>query len=269
MKSLKNHFSVILSLFVLLFSVQFGITLKKVIEYQNQNLVENYSIVIVSKKKLKLSDVKKVVSVAKSLEPISPKKILDRLKNDMSSKNLALLKIALPYFYSLKLTTFPSEKMVQKIKKSLLSLKGVTKVETFAKTHTKMFQMFQIFQIISYLFSTVIIVLSILLLFKQIRIWILEHEKRIKIMNYFGASFWMKSSFLYRLVIVDSIISAFLVSLLFIIAPNLDVVKEKADLLSVKLPSFNLLYDGLMLFGSSFILSVLIVTLVAKKMDGK
>ncbi len=269
MKSLKNHFSVILSLFVLLFSLEFSLMIKRIIKNQNMNLTENYSIVIVSKKELDIGKLKKRIPLAKELKSISSKKILDRLKNDMSSKNLALLKIALPYFYSLKLTKFPNADKVNSIKKRLLKIDGITKVETFSKTHNKMFQLFEIFQTMSNLFSVIIIVLSVLLLFKQIRIWILEHKKKIEIMNYFGASFLMKSSFLYRLVIIDSVISVFLVSVLYMAAPKISIVNDRLSAIGIVLPKFNIISDGLMLLGLSFVLSVLIVTFVAKKMDGK
>ncbi len=269
MKSLKNHFSVILSLFVLLFSLQFSIMMDKIIKIKNRTLIENYSIVVVSKKKLNLAKVQAKIPHVVSLTPISSKKILDRLKNDMSSKNLALLKIALPYFYSLKLDILPTSKKIEEIKKTLLKIDGITKVETFAKTHSQIFRMFEIFQIMTYLFSVIIILISILLLFKQIRIWILEHEKKIKIMGYFGASFWMKSSFLYKLVLIDSVISAFLVTLLFSIAPKLGIVKQKTELIGISLPKFDIFKDAGILFTFSLFLSLFIVTLVAKKMDSK
>ncbi|NOX16134.1 MAG: ABC transporter permease [Epsilonproteobacteria bacterium] len=269
MKSLKNHLSVILSLFVLFFSVEFSITLHDVIQNQSKKLISNYSIVIVSNKKLTLDNLKLKVKEIDFLKPISPKNILDRLKNDMSSKNLALLQIALPYFYSAKLNSLPSKIRLSDIKKTLMSQKEITKVEVFTKTYQNIFQIFQILQIVTYVFSVIIVVISILLLFKQIRIWILEHEEKIKIMGYFGATYWMKSTFLYKLVFVDSIFSSILVTLIFVFLPNNSYVENKLSNLDILLPQFNILKDGGMLFVSSLIFSMLIVTIVSRKMSRK
>ncbi len=269
MKSLKNHLSVILSLFVLFFSVEFSVTLHKVIENQNQRLISNYSIVIVSNRRLTLSDLKSNVKEIDSLKAISSKNILDRLKNDMSSKNLALLKIALPYFYSAKLNSLPSKSRLNAIKKILKSQKQITKVEVFTKTYQNIFQIFQMLQIVTYIFSVIIVLISILLLFKQIRIWILEHEEKIKIMGYFGATYWMKSTFLYRLVLIDSIISSIFILLIFILLPKNLYVQDKLSALDIVLPQFQIFNNGGILFISSLIFSMLVVTIVSRKMSRK
>jgi cell division transport system permease protein len=267
MKSLKNHLSVILSLFVLFFSVEFSLTLHKVIDNQSKKLISNYSIVIVSNKRLKLSDLQFKAKEINSLKAISSKNILDRLRNDMSSQNLALLKIALPYFYSIKLNILPSKERLIKIKKILKSQKEITKVEVFTKTYQNIFQIFQILQIVTYAFSAIIVVISILLLFKQIRIWILEHEEKIQIMGYFGATFWMKSTFLYKLVLIDSVLSSFLVLLVFIFLPKNIFIQDQLNSLDIILPQFDIIKDGSILFGVSLIFSMLIVTLVSRKMS--
>ncbi|MCF6173501.1 MAG: ABC transporter permease [Campylobacteraceae bacterium] len=269
MKSLKNHLSVILSLFVLFFSVEFSLALHKIIQNQNRKLISNYSIVLVSNKKLTLHDLQLKIKEIDTLVPISSKNILDRLKNDMSSKNLALLQIALPYFYSAKLSILPNKSRLQEIKKTLLKQKQITKVEVFTKTYQSIFQIFQILQIVTYIFSVIIVAISVLLLFKQIRIWILEHEEKIKIMGYFGATYWMKSTFLYKLVFIDSILSSILVTLIFIILPKNTYIQEQLSALNVVLPQFYILKDGGMLFISSLVFSMLIVTIVSRKMSSK
>jgi len=269
MKSLKNHLSVILSLFVLFFSVEFSLTLHKVIDNQSKKLISNYSIVLVSNKRLKLSDLQYKVKEINSLKAISSKNILDRLRNDMSSKNLALLKIALPYFYSIKLNILPSKSRLDNIKKILKSQKEITKVEVFTKTYQNIFQIFQILQIVTYAFSVIIIVIAVLLLFKQIRIWILEHEEKIQIMGYFGATFWMKSTFLYKLVLIDSILSSFLVLVIFVFLPKNIFIQEELNSLNVVIPQFDILKDGSILFGTSLIFSMLVVTLVSSRMSRK
>ncbi len=266
MKYLKNHISVILTLFILLFSVQFSIEMYKIIEKQNQKLIENYSIVLVSQTKLKKENLQKIVKDIDSISPISPKKILDKLKDSMSSKNLSMLKIALPYFYSVKLHSLPSKSRLKKIKKSLLSMKQITRVEIFTKTYDSIYQILQILQFITYAFNIIIFFMSILLLFKQIRIWILEHEEKIKIMGYFGASYWTKSAFLYKIVLIDSFVSTSLVGLLFLYIFKNSYIKDKLVLLDVNFPNFSIVHDLGSLFIIALFLSLSIVTIVSRRM---
>ncbi|MDX1809044.1 MAG: ABC transporter permease [Sulfurospirillaceae bacterium] len=267
MKSLKNHISVILSLFVLLLSVESSIIIHKVINNQHEKLITSYSIVVVSNKELSVVDLKDKAKEIDSIEPISSQKILDKLKNDMSSDNLALLEVALPHFYSVKLNILPSKERLEQIKSTLLSLKPISRVEIFSKTYENIFQIFQILQIITYVFSAIIVVISLLLLFKQIRIWILEHEEKIQIMGYFGATFWMKSAFLYKLVFIDSLISSTLVVLLFAILQNNSFILSQLSSLGVNLPDLPILNDGVTLFAISLTFSLFIVTFVSKKMS--
>ncbi len=267
MRSLKNHTSVILTLFILLFSVQFSIEMYKIIEEQNQKLIENYSIVVVSQKKLKIENLNAALRDIDSISPIGTKKIIDKLKGSMTPENLSMLKIALPYFYSIKLNILPNKKRLEKIKNSLLAMNSITRVEIFTKTYDSIYRILQILQFFTYVFNAIIFFMSILLLFKQIKIWILEHEEKIKIMGYFGASYWIKSAFLYRLVFIDSFISTVFVGLLFVYMSNSVYIKEKLAVLNIGFPDFSIIYDLGLLFVIALSLSLTIVTIVSRKMS--
>lgn len=142
MRSISSHFSIFISGFVLLFSFQFTTVIKSIVNDYASKIVNEYSIVVVSSAELKEDELRKHVPEIESVSEISSKKILDRLKNDMSSKNLALLQVALPKFYSLKLESLPNKKRIEAIKQKLLEINTITRIETFAKTHEKMFKMF-------------------------------------------------------------------------------------------------------------------------------
>jgi len=141
MRSLKNHLGFILPLIALLFSVQFSLTADKVVRDYERLMGNDYNIVIVSSKELSDAILKPVVSNLSSIEPLSPQKIIDRLSNDISAKNLSILQNALPKFYSLKLSEFPTPQYMDDLKQKLLKFDGITKVETFSKTHDKVFKM--------------------------------------------------------------------------------------------------------------------------------
>ncbi len=267
MKSLKNHISVILSLFVLLLSVESSVVIDKIIKGQDKKMLSSYSIVVVSNKTLSLSNLQRKVPDIASLSAISSEKILDKLKNDMTTDNLALLKIALPHFYSLKLGALPKKDRLERIKMILLSSKSISKVEVFSKTYENIFQVLRILELITYAFSGIIILISILLLFKQIRIWILEHEEKMQIMDYFGATFWMKSAFLYKLVLIDSLMSSVLIVGFFEFLQRSEVVRLQLRTLDVDFPSFSMIQDGGLLFAIALVFSFVIVTFVSMKMS--
>jgi len=267
MKSLKNHLSVIIPLFVLLFSIQFTSLTSKIVKNYSTKLIQDYSIVIVAPKTISQAVLKSKVSGIKSMEEISSKKILDRLKGNISSKNISLLKIALPKFYSLKLASFPSVKEIKRIEKKLIDSGLVTKVETFSKTHNLIYRIFQALKNISFIFSIFILVISVLLMFKQMKVWLLEHNERMAIMTLFGAPFWMKSAILYRLVIVDSFISTAIVSSLYIMLPRIDSINAFTKSMNIDIPKFELLKDTGILLGISLVFSLIIVSLVIRKMN--
>ena len=265
MKSISSHLSVILSVFVLLFCLQFASVINKVVDEYAEKITNDYSIVIVSSTEIKEDDLKKQISEVASLTEISSKKILDRLKNDMSSKNLALLQVALPKFYTIKLGVMPNQKNIQDIKAKLGAITTITRIETFAKTHEKIFKMFLILQTTAYVFTIFISIISILLIFKQVRIWVYEHNRRMSIMSLFGASFFMKSAMLYRMTIVDSLFSAILVSLFYFILPKISMLQSFATDLGITLPEFDLFYEGGYLIGGALLFSIVAVTLVSQK----
>ena len=265
MRSVSSHFSIIISVFVLLFSFQFTNVINSIVKEYATKIVNDYAIVVVSSAELKEEELKKQIPEMESLSEISSKKILDRLKNDMSSKNLALLQVALPKFYSLKLESMPNKKRIEAIKQKLTSNSSITRIETFAKTHEKIFKMFLLLQAMVYIFAFFVAFVAVLLILKQIRIWVYEHNRRMSIMTLFGASFFMKSGLLYRMTLVDSLISSISVCALYAIAPKLAVVKDFAAELDIIIPDFNVVYEGSVLIGASILFALISVTIVSRK----
>ena len=265
MKSINSHLSIILSVFVMLFSFQFTHFIKAVVDEYAAKLANDYSIIVVSSTELKQESLKEQIVEVRSLSEISSKKILDRLKNDMSSKNLSLLQVALPKFYTLKVDNLPTKKRMEEIKQKLMSNSSITRIETFAKTHDKIFKMFELLQYMVVVFTSFIAIIAMLLIFKQVRIWTYEHNRRMSIMTLFGASFFMKSAMLYRMTLVDSFISALLVCGIYSAIPHIKVVQDIATELEIVIPEFDFLYEGFPLIGASIVFAILSVSLVARK----
>ena len=50
-------------------------------------------------------------------------------------------------------------------------------------------------------------IIGFMLIIKQLEVWKLEHNERMYIMELFGAPFWFRGLALFKIAIIDSIIS--------------------------------------------------------------
>ncbi len=269
MKSLKNHLSFIIPLFVLLFAIQFSTMLERGIKKYEEHLTGEYTIVVVSKLPQDEKLVKKFIPAVKSLKEIKKEKYIEKLKSDITKADLVYLKANLPKFYTIKLTSLPDEKTLKKISTKLMKIKGITKVETFKKTFNKFHQFLKMSKMASMFFTIFIFLISLMLIIKQIQIWSLEHNRRMYIMGLFGAPFWMKSASLYKSVIVDALIAAFLVAIAFLLLPNIANLNAIKNDLGIDLSNFNFLGDLFKLIFIALFISILSVTTIIVKQKNR
>lgn len=265
MKSLKNHFGVIFPLVALLFCIQFITLVNKTIDDYEKFMAKDYSIIVVSSNDLNETALKPVVRFFDSMQTLGAENIINRLSDDISAKNIADLKKSLPKFYLVKLERFPSTEIMHEIRDKISRIKGVSRVEVFEKTHDKIYKTLHLIKKISEIFSILILVIGLMLLFKQMRIWLYEHKERIDIMSLFGASFWLKSGVLYRIAVVDSFIATIIVVALYIAMPNLEPVIAMMKDVGIELPSIDIIKDTAILLGISLVLSIVSVSFVMQR----
>lgn len=211
MKFIKQHLSLIFPLLMLLFSYESAMLVKRAVIEHEKKLSADYSIIIATKGSLGFSQLKAKVPEVKDMREIDPQVVLRDLEHTLSPENLAFLKSQLPLFYSLTLNTFPNQGELKRINQSLLSVEGVQKAEVFAKTHSKVYRLLLLLKKSIIFFGSLLGVLSVILMVKQVEIWHLQHSKRMEIMSYMGAPFWMKNKILFKLAFIDSFISSLLV----------------------------------------------------------
>ena len=262
MRSFKSHISVIFPLVILLFAIEFSLMLGKFVSDYEFKMTSDYNIIIVSEIELNENMLIPIIPTFASLTTLDANLILNRLKNDISAKNISVLKSILPKFYSLKLTNFPSKDAMVNIKANLSKIQGVKRVETFSKTHDQVYNMLILSKNIAEYFAILVGLLGLVLVFKQMRIWLYEHKRRVEIMTLFGAPYWLKSAMLYKLSIIDSIIATTLVVIFYAIFPALPSFKSAIFAVGFDQPNLNLLSDATILFGVSIVVSVIAVSLV-------
>jgi len=173
-----------------------------------------------------------------------------------------LLKLTLPKFYKLKLTHFPTPSEVDKLTKTLLKNKSIVKVENFSNNHDTTYKLLLLFKNVIAVFSISIFIVTVLLIFKELRIWQFQHSERMNIMGLFGAPTWMRSAVLFRLATVDALIASALSFILFTYISSNAIVLEQFRDIGIDLVIFNPLTDFLAMLGVAIFISMLLASLI-------
>jgi len=262
MKSIKNHFSLVIALLSILFSMQIFIVVDRSIDAYKQNLANQYSVIAVSQKSISNEDLMSFDTLISEVEELEPDGVIKRLNKTMDVKNIELLKVTLPKFYKLHLKRFPTPQEVKILTKNLLANNGITKVEDFSRNHDTTYKMLLLFKNVISIFAITIIVVTTLLIFKELRIWQYQHSERMSIMGLFGAPVWLRSAVLFRLAITDAIVATFIVFILFTYLSQDSYILAKLLDIGVSVVIFDQINDSLVLLFTAISLSVFLASMI-------
>jgi len=263
MKSIRNHFSLVVALVSILFSIQVFVIVDRSINAYKENLLQNYSVVVVSKSKMLEKDILDIDKSFLSISELSPDDVIARLNTGISKKNTEFLKLTLPKFYKLKLNSYPTLKEVNFLTEKLLAHKSIIKVENFSHNIDNTYKLLLLFKNIIAVFAITVFVVTTLLIIKELRIWQFNHSDRMNIMRLFGAPSWMRSAILFRLAITDAIIANIIIFILFKYFASSHWLLEEFNIIGIKLTVFNPLSDSLSLLGIAITLSIILALLIA------
>jgi cell division transport system permease protein len=224
MKRLKSLISFILPLIAMLITFSIYLIVNKVVDNYQKNIVNDFSIVVISIKPLQ--PIRSVAGIGiKNIDQLNRNAIIGGIKDNLSDSALELLDRKLPYFYKVHLATFPNNRDLMSIKRTLLANKNIQKVETFTVDHNQIYSLLALTQSIVIALFVVVLISSFLLLLKQIQIWFFEHNERITILQLHGASLIYSSKAILSIMIISIVISILLVvSLLFLALANVSMV---------------------------------------------
>ena len=262
MKSIKNHLSLVIALVSILFSIQAFIIVERSIDSYKENLSSNYSVVVVSQKRVADKEMLAIDTLLSQVTELSPDNVVARLNTGMSAKNIELLKLTLPKFYKLKLKRFPSPLEIEKLTKNLLNYKSIIKVENFSNNHDTIYKLLLLFKKVISVFALSIFLVTILLILKELRIWQFNHSERMNIMGLFGAPIWLRSAVLFRLAIVDALIASAFTFILFTYASSSEWVLKQFESIGITIVIFDPITDFLILAGIAVFLSVLLASMI-------
>jgi cell division transport system permease protein len=261
-KSIRNHLSLIVALISILFSIQTFIVVDRSIEAYKENLANNYSVVIVSKKNIQEGELLSLDKIIDTVDVLSPDNVIKRLDTDIDEKNINLLKLTLPKFYKLHLKKFPTPKEIESLRKNLFKNSNITKIEDFSNNHDITYKLLLLFKNVIMVFAVVISIVTMLLIMKELKIWQFKHSERMNIMGLFGAPTWLRSAVLFRLSIVDAIISSILIFFIFSYLSTNEFVLKQLKNINIDIVVFDPMNDFLLLLGVSISLSVLLATMI-------
>lgn len=262
MKSVRNHLSLVLALLSILFSMQLFFIVERSIDAYKVKLSQNYSVIAVSKEELSSEAFCKINKIVSQAKEIAPDSVIKRLSSDMKSTNIELLKLTLPRFYKLSLSHYPSPDEIKKLKSDLLAHNAITKVEDFAHTHDTVYKLLLLFKNVVTLFSSVVLLVTVLLIFKELKIWQYKHNERMSIMGLFGAALWLRSAVLFRLAIVDALIASFVAFGVFTYLSSYPWVLDQFKNIGIDVVVFNPIDDFLMILGVAVAISIVLASLI-------
>ncbi len=204
MKYLKSHITLIFSLVALLFSYQLYLVIGELTVSYEKKLANEYSIVAVSTQKIAENSFKHGSYLVASAEEINAQPFFAGFSSDLAPEVYQQLQSSLPSFYRIKLTKYPSKEELDGVTKSIKNLRGIIKVESFARTQNSISNLLDAFKSGVTAYLGVVFVFNILLFVKFMEVWRFEHISRMQIMAIFGAPVWMRSVVLIKMAIVDS-----------------------------------------------------------------
>jgi cell division transport system permease protein len=262
MKSIKNHFSLIVALFAILFSIQILIVNSRAIQAYEAKLSSNYSMIVVSNNDISEAQFKKYSKYIVSTEKLSPAKIISTLKQNISQQNLQLLEVSMPRFYRLHFDHYPTPGQIKTITATLFKNSAITKVQDFSKSYNTTFKLLLLFKLVTQIFTVTIFIVTTLLIIKEMRIWQFKHTERMNIMGLFGAPIWLRSAVLFRLAIVDALIASALVIISFIAIAHTQFMKTQLSNIDISIHIFQPLSDGAILGSTAIVLSILLASII-------
>jgi cell division transport system permease protein len=201
----------------ILLGLEFFIVFDRTTKNYEESLRNSYAMLVVSKEEMSIDDFKSWDSHVFKVSEIEKSKILNRvsLAFDKSSGKNSKLQDKMPNFYSIKLNSYLDKRDLEEVKNNFLKSRKITRVETFDTLHQSNYGLFSF---IKFAFSTFIVFMTIIgsfLIIKQMEVWNYMHSQRMKVMNIFGASLFLRSKVLINMALIDAIISAIFASIIF------------------------------------------------------
>ena len=260
---LRHYLSLMVPLVALLVGIESILLINRALDSNEQLVSKSYAIVLVSNTKLSIESLKEKIPESLYLKELDSSSILKEINDSFSTPIFGELKDKLPYFYSLKLSTFPNQLRIKTIQKEISKIADIIRVESFSKSHNQIYKILVLMKGSIITLCFLIFILSVLLMIKQVEVWLFEHSERMEIMTYLGAPSKFKNGPLYKLALIDSIISSLIVMAFVVFISKNPKIISIMTFLDIDLFNLtSLIMDfGILLF-SAYCISIISVFMV-------
>ncbi|CAA6805759.1 MAG: Unknown protein [uncultured Sulfurovum sp.] len=262
MKFIKTHVSLIFPLMAILLGLEFFIVFDRTTDTFEKNLQNGYSMMVVSKDEMSIDDFKSWDKHIEQVIELEKVKILERLQMTKEDEKKMKFQDSLPNFYSLKLDGYLTVPELEKVKSNLEKSDNILSIESFQSAYQSKYELFSF---IKFAFQTFILFMSIIsffLILKQMEVWNFLHAQRMKIMEIFGASLFLRSKVLINMALIDAVISALITSAIFYVIQNVWVRGSQMDILRDNVDAMFAFTDILILLVASIFVVMVAVYLV-------
>ena len=261
-KFIKTHLSLILPLMAILLGLEFFSVFDRTTESFEKSLKNGYTMMVVAKNEMSIDDFRSWDKHVLKVEEIKKSKILNSVNIDLEKDKGENLEHSLPNFYSIKLNKYLSISELAEVKSNLKKSEDITRIETFNSVYQSQYELFSF---IKFSFNTFIVFMTIIgffLILKQMEVWNFLHAQRMKVMEIFGASLFLRSKVLINLSVVDAILSAIITSGVFFVIQNMWIRDTHMSILKENVESVFYLSDFFILLFASISIVLVAVFLV-------
>ncbi|MCK4440926.1 MAG: cell division protein FtsX, partial [Sulfurovaceae bacterium] len=221
MKFIKQHISLIFPMVAILLGLEFFIAFDRTTKGYENSLRDNYSMLVVAKEDMSIDDFKSWDNHVLKVAEIEKSTIIDKVDSSFKASKSLTIHQKIPNFYSIKLDKYLNITELEKVKQNFLKSDKIKRVETFNTLHNSNYALFSSIKLAFRTFTIFMTIIGFFLILKQMEVWNFLHSERMKVMNIFGASLFLRSRTLIVMAFIDAIISAILASEIFYIIQNI------------------------------------------------
>ena len=259
MKFIKRHLSLIFPLVAILLGLEFFIVFDRTTNKFEESLKNGYSMMVVSTEEMSIDDFKAWDEHVDRVEELKKSKLLDKINKNIKNGNLEM---SLPNFYSLKLDSYLTLNELEEVKSNLLKSKNIKRIETFHSTYQSKFELFSFVKLAFQTFILFMTIIGFFLIIKQMEVWNFLHAERMKVMEIFGASLFLRSKVLINMAFIDAVISAIITSAIFVAIKDLWIRNREMDILKENIDSIFYFSDFFILLAVAIVVVMIAVFLV-------
>jgi cell division transport system permease protein len=206
----------ILPLMAILLGIEFFLVFERTTNSYEEGLKEGYSMLVVTKNPVTLSELKVLNEHIESSEKIKREDIISEVAKGISNSTTKKILDSLPYFYNVSLDSYMNTVKLENVKNDLEVDKNIKKVETFGSSYSSAYRLFAFIKFTLKLFIGFMGIVSLFLIIKQMEIWKYAHKERMQVMEIFGAPLMLRSGILFKVAILDAFIATLLTSMFFL-----------------------------------------------------